>query len=431
MQRRKLLPLIAIITLSLATSLFGAAPEARADDSVASPLAAPVWLCYPGMTDNPCGQNADGSAQATASDGSLQMQYPVAGTTETIGTPDATYTDNSASSVDCFYVYPTVDTLPNPLLQVGSVAPTPQDAEMAVTLAQVARFAKTCRLFVPVYRQESLAQVAVGVITGLGIGSVSTGEMDVLQAWQYYWDHDNIDPATGKRRGVVLLGHSQGSADLISMIQQEIDGTSEQSQLVSAVLLGGNVQVPIGEADGEGGTYPDATFQDIPECSNSTAYGCVVAYSSYDEPSGDDPGSSALFGTATASGYEIACTNPTALLNGDDPGTNEPLDTYLPSEQLVNGNVLLPDGDLSLVLLGFTLPTVSAGFEEYQGALDGQCTYQGGSSWLQITGDTGLFPSSTQTSSIGLHVVDYNIDQGDLTALVARQASAWLAANGS
>ena len=431
MQRRILLPLAFVIVLSLAASLFGAAPRALADDTLATPLAAPVWLCYPGMADNPCGQNADGSAQSTAADGSLQMQYPVAGDAETIGTPDAAYTDDSASSVDCFYVYPTVDTVPNPLLQVGSIPPTPQDQEMAVTLAQVARFAKTCRLFVPVYRQESLAQVAVGVITGLSAGSTSAGEMDVLQAWQYYWTHDNIDPATGKRRGVVLLGHSQGSADVINLIQQEIDGTSEQSQLVSAVLLGGNVQVPIGEPDGEGGEYPDATFQNIPECSNSTAYGCVVAYSSYDESSGDVPASSALFGRATASGYEIACTNPTALLNGDDPSTNEPFDTYLPTEQLVNGNVLVPDGDLALVLLGFTLPTVDAGFEEYQGALDGQCTYQDGVSWLQITGDTGLFPSSSQTSGIGLHVVDYNIDLGDLTALVARQASAWLAADGS
>ena len=429
MPKRKLLPLAFVLSLSLAVSLFSSAPRAKAD-ALATPLAAPVWLCYPGMADNPCGQNADGSAQATASDGSLEMHYPVAGNAETLGTPDATYTDDSASSVDCFYVYPTVDTLPNPLLQVGSIAPTPQDQEMAVALAQVARFGKTCRLFIPVYRQASLPAVALSVLLGMP-ADLSTADADVLQAWQYYWANDNIDPTTGKRRGVVLLGHSQGSSVLINLIQQEIDGTSEQSQLVSAVLLGGNVQVPIGLPDGEGGAYPDATFQDIPECSNTVAYGCVVAYSSYAEPSGDDPGSSAIFGTATASGYQILCTNPTALLNGDDPSANEPLDTYLPSEQLVNGNILLPDGDLSLVLLGFTLPSVSAGFEEYQGSLDGQCSYQDGSSWLQVTGDTGLFPSSAQTSSLGLHVVDYNVDLGDLTALVAKQATAWLAANGS
>jgi hypothetical protein len=171
---------------------------------------------------------------------------------------------------------------------------------------------------------------------------------------------------------------------------------------------------------------PDASYTPT-----TAPYGCVVAYSGFDEPSGDAPSSSALFGTATASGYQILCTNPTALLNGDDPSANESMDTYLPTEQLVNGNVLDPDGDLTLVLAGFTLPTVAAGFEEYQGALYGRCTYQDGASWLQITGDTGLFPSSTQTSGLGLHVVDYNIDLGDLTALVARQAAAWLAADGS
>src|SRR5260221_8946481 len=76
--------------------------------------------------------------------------------------------------VDCFYVYPTVDLLPNPLLQAGNLPPTPQDDEMAVTLAQAARFSGVCRLFVPVYRQTSLVEVAAGVITGTS-ASVSLG----------------------------------------------------------------------------------------------------------------------------------------------------------------------------------------------------------------------------------------------------------------
>lgn len=124
-------------------------------------------------------------------------------------------------------------------------------------------------------------------------------------------------------------------------------------------------------------------------------------------------------------------TNPDWSLARWHPQLAACSNTYLRTEQLVNGNVPDPDGNLALVLAGFTLPTVAAGFEEYQGALDGQCTYQNGANWLQITGDTGLFPSSAQTSGLGLHVVDYNIDLGDLTALVARQAAAWLAANGS
>ena len=52
----------------------------------------------------------------------------------------------------------------------------------------------------------------------------------------------------------------------------------------------------------------------------------------------------------------------------------------------------------------------------------------GNASWLQITGGAALLPASSQTSLLGLHVMDYNVDQGDLFALLAAQSSAWLAA---
>jgi hypothetical protein len=62
----------------------------------------------------------------------------------------------------------------------------------------------------------------------------------------------------------------------------------------------------------------------------------------------------------------------------------------------------------------------------------GQCTFQqdatGNASWLQITGGDALLPAGSQTSPLGLHVMDYNVDQGDLLGLLAAQSSTWLAA---
>jgi hypothetical protein len=46
----------------------------------------------------------------------------------------------------------------------------------------------------------------------------------------------------------------------------------------------------------------------------------------------------------------------------------------------------------------------------------GQCRYAedpgGNSSWLQISGGHDILPASASTSSLGLHVVDYNLAMG-------------------
>ena len=61
---------------------------------------------------------------------------------------------------------------------------------------------------------------------------------DVRDAWRHYLEHDN------RGRGVVLIGHSQGSFILTELIRQEIDGKPVQSRLVSALLLGATFAVP-------------------------------------------------------------------------------------------------------------------------------------------------------------------------------------------
>jgi hypothetical protein len=443
---RALLPfaLIVITGFSIATA---PNPASAATPSVAEPLASTVWLCRPGLTDNPCNQGLDGNPQTPGSAGSFTQRYPQDGQSETL---DATRVDTSGATtlepfaapsnprVDCFYVYPTVDLIANPIVQVGAIPPTPQDTEMAVALTQAARFSGMCRMFVPVYRQAPLSSLAVGVITGTS-ADLTTGAMDVENAWSDYWNNYNVDPTTHQRRGVIILGHSQGSVDLITLIQHRIDGhADQQSQLVSAILLGGNVQVPIGQSSG-GGSDTAATFQYLPACRRSSPgeaipTGCVVAYSSYDQTGDQPPAPNALFGRNTAPDHQILCVNPATLLNATAPGTAQPLDAYLPTNRLVGGNVLNPNGHLAIVLLGFTLPDYPTGFAHYPDALTGECRFRqdsaGNASWLQITGGDTLFPASSHTSALGLHVVDYNVALGDLVQLAGRQAQTWLAARG-
>ncbi len=100
-------------------------------------------------------------------------------------------------------------------------------------------------MFAPVYRQLTLLELAGGILTGTS-PDPSVGFGDVEKAFADYWAHDNVDPVTGERRGVVLIGHSQGTAALSALMRSTFDGDAGmRRQLVAAYLLGGDVQVPV------------------------------------------------------------------------------------------------------------------------------------------------------------------------------------------
>ncbi len=332
--------------------------------------------------------------------------------------------------VDCFAVYPTVDLVPNPLLPVGSNPPSARDDEAGVMLAQFGSLASTCRIFAPLYRQSTLPQLAASGLTGAD-PYPGPGFADVQQAWDDYWAHDNVDPASGVRRGVILLGHSQGSVAIERMLQGSVDGNpAVTAQLVSAVILGGQVQVPIGALDG-GGSDPASTFQHLPLCvpaGGSVPVGCVIAYSSYGQPAGGAPVSGSLAANLDP-GHQIACVNPSAVLAGAAADATTALNPILPTRTLVRGNALVPNGVLSALLIGYTLPADSTGYRESPGALEGHCAFSGdtttNSSWLQVDDPTGLLPD-TSTSALGYHVVDANVDLGDLRALLTAQITRWM-----
>ena len=129
--------------------------------------------------------------------------------------------------IDCFYVYPTVSTDPTPFSDM-----TADPAELNVIRQQFARFGSVCRVYAPLYRQVTLAGLRQAIAGGRRL-LVGKGRQydDVRDAWRHYLEHDN------RGRGVVLIGHSQGSYILTELIRQEIDGKPVQSRLVSAILL--------------------------------------------------------------------------------------------------------------------------------------------------------------------------------------------------
>jgi hypothetical protein len=368
-----------------------ATPKASASSGFALPVGHPsVWVCKPGMANNPC--NGGLNATVVQPDGTSAVEP---------------FTPAKDPKIDCFYVYPTVS-------QAKSVASplAPEPASIATTRAQVARFQSVCRLFVPAYRQITLFGLEQE-LNGKPIpaAAVTQSTADVVSAWHDYLDHYNDG------RGVVLLGHSQGAGQVISLLKTEVDRSpAERAKLVSAIALGGNLLVPQGKDVG-------GDLQNITACRSNTQHGCVVAYSSFSKT----PPDGSLFGRASRAvrvgggeskpDMQVLCVNPAALKGG-----TAALHPYLPTATL-GTNLAGQDRG--------TLAKYPTGFVAYPDQVTGTCMDTGGASWLQIDephpGVAGKRVSLVQTlgPTWGLHLLDFNIDQGDLVSLVRAEAASW------
>src|SRR6185436_10040211 len=229
---------------------------------------AETWLCRPGRADA-CA--VDLATTVVAANGKLKRE---------------SFRANARPAIDCFYVYPTVslDKSPNSDMLAG-------DEERRVIRSQFARFAQECRPFAPLYRQVTLTSLRATIAGQPMAVDRALAYNDVRDAWNHYLAHDNAG------RGVVLLGHSQGSGLLTQLIRNDIDGKPVQSRLVSALLLGTNLPVPRGRS--------------------SKQVGCVVTYASF--RSNVPPPATSRFGRVTGDGLKAGCANPAALAGGSGP----------------------------------------------------------------------------------------------------------------
>jgi len=335
-----------------------------------------VWLCRPGMADDPC------TPDLTTTRVSFLRG--------TVGVTRATVA--ARPPIDCFYVYPTVSDQKSPNADL-----TVDPQERSIAQYQAAQFSQVCKVYAPMYRQLTLANIggaATRTQQALAYG-------DVLHGWQTYLRRYNHG------RGVVLLGHSQGSFLLRALITSQIDPeASARKLLVSALLLGGNVTVK--EGTGVGGD-----FHHIAACRSAVQTGCVIAYSTY----GTVPPTDAVFGRTTAPGLQVLCTNPAAL--GGGTGL---LDPILPTQPFAPGSSIAA----GIGLLRFTVPPVRTPWVSAPGAYTARCSTAGGASALLVAPLAGAPRLHySPIPSWGLHLVDVNIALGNLLGIVAREAAAY------
>jgi hypothetical protein len=384
---RRLVLSAAIVGLGLSLHC---APPATAAGSTTDYSKPEVWLCRPGHSDA-CSAPQD--ATSVAADGTLSREA---------------FHAAKNPPIDCFYVYPTVSTQ-----TTANSDLTITIAEKSVVNAQFARFAAKCRLFAPMYRQVTLTALRATMAGKPMTVDRDLGYGDVVAAWNYYLAHDN------KGRGVVLVGHSQGSGVLTRLIKDEIDGKPGQAKMISAILMGTSLPVPKGA--GVGGA-----FMHVPVCRSSTQLSCVIAFASF--RAAVPPPANSRFGKAP-DGQEAVCANPAALAGGSGP-----LDSYLS----VNRISTAVDSPEPYAWTDPPKPIVTS-FVKVPGLLSAECVADEHGSYLAVT--LHPTPGGARANDIsgdvrvngqvledwGLHLIDANLNMGNLVGIVGDETKAYLA----
>lgn len=360
---------LACLTMFMGVAAIAGTSSARADDT--------VWICKPGQADDLCAGTIAGKSLAPPGKSSVPLEY----------------SRPANPPIDCFYLYPTQSEQATPNSNLDKDPPIKR-----VVVQQARMFSSVCKVYAPMYRQ-----VTYSGNQAVYNPDVETAYQSAKSAFEDYLANYNDG------RGFIILGHSQGSAHSIRLIDEMIDNDANlRKRFVGAITPGGNVYVPIDKTVG-------GMYDHVPACTDLDQYGCMVAYSMYT----DNPGPTGAFSRLDFgywiypqdrpddSQYEVMCVNP-AELDG-------------------SGGTLLPLANLDYLngvpAQESATPWISA--PDYYKA---ECKRQDGAHWLNVSkinlpGETRPNLGALVASGTNWHVPEVNLAEGDLINI----AGAWSA----
>ena len=369
-----------------ALAVLGAAPVAAQTPASVDYAKDSSWLCLPGRSD------------ICAAPLSTVVVNPAG-----YGTRSTSIPAKTLPAIDCFYVYPTVSR------DAGLNSDLNMAEENGTAAAQFARFASVCRPFAPKYRQMTVGAI-VAFSAGQDISAAAIRSYgDVAASFRDYIATRN------QGRPFVLIGHSQGSLQLIQLIAQEIETKPVlAARMKLAILPGFNLLVPQGKTVG-------GSLKKTPICTTASQTNCVIAWTGFREK--NPPPTGALFGVATQPGMTVACVNPAA------PGATDwrRLDSYW----VANSGLSVPGGPIIWSSEGKS----PAPYVHTPGLASGRCVVDGPRGYFSVR--TNADPADKRTDRIGgevgiagmfipgwgMHLADMSLVQGDLVRRVGQIGS--------
>ena len=207
----------------------------------------------------------------------------------------------------------------------------------------------------------------------------------------------------------MLIGHSQGAFALIQLLRDEIDGRPVQARVVSAILAGATVSVPLGKDVG-------GAFQHLPICRTPTMTGCVIVFASFRATM--PPPADTLFGHVDDPAMTAACANPASLTGGS--GVLHAYFSSMPARAWVTPS-----------------RPIETPFVSVPGLVTARCATNANATYLEITvhGDPAdpraddipgdLMALGRAQANWGLHLVDMNLTIGNLVDVVRDQAKTY------
>jgi hypothetical protein len=242
------MPAMRIFVLCIAVLTAGILSAAPAGVALAQAPVEPKSL--PGRPPAPNYANADAWAALPGRPGSA----------EAVPADSDAADPQAGAQADVLFVHPTTYmTVPARNARYDEPGKTRARLDFNVLSFDAAAFDACCRIFVPRYRQASIAS-----FLGHGRRSLAAFDLaysDVARAFDYYLSHYNGG------RPFIIASHSQGSLHAMRLLQDRVIGTPLQKRLVAAYLIGWAIPEDVEQAG-------------LPVCRSALQTGCVIGWNS-------------------------------------------------------------------------------------------------------------------------------------------------------